>query len=47
METFYQQPNHNCFSCHNYVQQTPLTVSHIVSDLLPPSIAPKRVKETK
>jgi len=47
METFYQQPNHNCFSCHNYVQQTPLTVSHSVSDLLPPSIAPKRVKETK
>jgi hypothetical protein len=46
METFFQQPNQNCFSCHGYVQATPLTVSHIVSDLLPPSIAPKRVKAT-
>lgn len=47
METFSQQQNKNCFSCHGFVQATPLTVSHIASDLLPPSIAPKRVKETK
>lgn len=47
METFFQQPNQNCFSCHGYVKDTPLTVSHIVSDLLPPSVAPKRVKATK
>jgi len=47
METFGQTPNNNCFSCHGYVKETPLTVSHIVSDLLPVDIAPKRVKETK
>lgn len=47
METFFQQPSQNCFSCHAYNHTQPLTVSHIVSDLLPPSIAPKRVKEAK
>jgi hypothetical protein len=47
METFDQTPNNNCFSCHGYVKETPLTASHIVSDLLPANIAPKRVKETK
>jgi len=47
METFFQQPNQNCFSCHGYVQSSPLAVSHIASFLLPTAIAPKRVKETK
>ncbi|HXD34954.1 MAG TPA: hypothetical protein VN643_27790 [Pyrinomonadaceae bacterium] len=47
METFFQQPNQNCFSCHGYTTATPLTVSHIISDLLPPSIAPARVKQPK
>ena len=47
METFDQKPSHNCFSCHGYDPAQPLTVSHIVSDLLPVNIAPKRVKETK
>jgi hypothetical protein len=47
METFDQKPNRNCFSCHGFDSTTPLTVSHIVSDLLPPSIAPKRVKASK
>lgn len=42
METFFQQPNQNCFSCHTYDPNRPLHVSHIVSDLLAPSIAPKR-----
>ncbi len=35
METFFQQPQHNCFTCHNYDPATPLDVSHIVSGLLP------------
>jgi hypothetical protein len=43
METFFQQPNRNCFTCHNYDPMQPLTVSHIISDLLPPAAAPKRV----
>jgi hypothetical protein len=47
METFFQQANQNCFSCHAYVKETPLLVSHIASDLLPPSIAPKRPTPTK
>src|SRR5205814_7417367 len=47
METFFQQQGKNCFSCHGFKHTQPLTVSHIISDLLPPSIAPKRVKETK
>ena len=47
METFFQQPNQNCFTCHAYNPAQPLTVSHIVSDLLPSNIAPPRVKETK
>jgi DNA-binding PadR family transcriptional regulator len=47
METFFQQPNQNCFTCHNYDQTQPLTVSHIISDLLTPADAPKRVKPQK
>lgn len=49
METFVQSgPNKsNCFSCHGYSSTSPLTVSHIVSDLLPVNIAPKRVKAPK
>lgn len=47
METFFQQPNQNCFTCHNYDPANPLTVSHIISDLLPASTAPKRVKARK
>lgn len=47
METFFQQPSQNCFTCHAYDHTQPLGVSHIVSDLLPPSIAPKRVKAAK
>ena len=49
METFLQSgPNKsNCFSCHGYnptaTDPHPLTpTSHIISDLLPTSIAPKR-----
>jgi len=49
METFVQSPPNqsNCFSCHGYAKAQPLTVSHIISDLLAPSIAPKRSKEMK
>ena len=49
METFLQSGANkaNCFSCHGYNPSTPLTVSHIISDLLPPTIAPKRASETK
>lgn len=50
METFFQQQGNNCFSCHKFDTTTPpnpLAVSHIASDLLPTSIAPKRVKATK
>ena len=46
METFDQKQGRNCFSCHGYDPTTPLTVSHIASDLLPVNIAPKRVKDT-
>ncbi len=35
METFFQQSPKNCFTCHNYKPETPLTVSHIIDDLLP------------
>ena len=37
METFFQQPSRNCFTCHNYDPSTPLDVSHIVGSLLPSS----------
>lgn len=47
METFFQQPSQNCFTCHAYDPTQPLGVSHIVSDLLPPSVAPARVKAPK
>ena len=48
METFFQQQGQNCFTCHAYDHTHPLTpTSHIVSDLLPSDIAPKRDKETK
>lgn len=49
METFVQGPSNgfNCFGCHVYNPQEPLTVSHIVSDLLPSGVAPQRPKETK
>ncbi len=47
METFVQGGANkaNCFACHGYNPSTPLTVSHIVSDLLPSGIAPKRTSE--
>jgi hypothetical protein len=35
METFFQQPQQNCFTCHNYDPAAPLKVSHIASGLLP------------
>ena len=47
METFFQQPNQNCFTCHNYVKETPLTVSHIAKCLLPGGIAGKCPTPTK
>lgn len=48
METFFQSGNQaNCFTCHNYDPASPLTVSHIISSLLPPSVAPKRAKAKK
>jgi hypothetical protein len=34
METFAQQPQTNCFSCHHYIKATPLKVSHIISSLI-------------
>ena len=37
METFFQQAQQNCFTCHNYDPAKPLDVSHIVSGLLPKS----------
>lgn len=37
METFFQQPSRNCFTCHNYTTESPLDVSHIIDDLLPAS----------
>ena len=40
METFQQGSDSyipNCFGCHNYVKSSPLTVSHIQSQLLPQS----------
>jgi hypothetical protein len=42
METFFQKPSQNCFTCHNYTPpppptNNPLTVSHIVCSLLPTS----------
>jgi hypothetical protein len=37
METFFQTPQHNCFTCHNYDPAKPLDVSHIISGLLPAS----------
>jgi hypothetical protein len=33
METFFQQPNQNCFTCHEYRQTQPLNVSHLVKGL--------------
>lgn len=49
METFVQDGANkaNCFACHGYNTSTPLTVSHIVSDLLPPSVAPPRAHPRK
>lgn len=38
METFFQDPAQNCFTCHQYDPSTPLAVSHIVDDLLPSSV---------
>jgi len=43
METFFQKPQHNCFTCHNYdprppASNNPLEVSHIICSLLPTSI---------
>lgn len=37
METFFQQPRQNCFTCHQYNPMKPLDVSHIASGLLPGS----------
>ncbi len=37
MESFVQDGKTNCFSCHRYDSTTPLTVSHIINDLLPSS----------
>lgn len=34
METFAQQAQTNCFSCHQYTTATPLKVSHIISNLI-------------
>ena len=34
METYFQQENQNCFTCHDYTPDTPLTVSHIITDLI-------------
>ena len=34
METFAQQAQTNCFSCHNYAKATPLEVSHIINSLI-------------
>lgn len=36
METFFQQPSNNCFSCHQFQAATPLCVSHIINGLLAP-----------
>lgn len=38
METFFQQPQQNCFTCHHYTTEHPLRVSHIIDDLLPSSV---------
>lgn len=38
METFFQQPQQNCFTCHHYKTEDPLGVSHIIDDLLPSSV---------
>jgi hypothetical protein len=34
METFFQQPNQNCFTCHQYTPSSPLDVSHIIQNLI-------------
>ncbi len=41
METFFQSPNRNCFTCHTYDPTNPLAVSHIADDLLPETTAAK------
>lgn len=38
METYFQQPQQNCFTCHHYKSEKPLDVSHIIDDLLPSSV---------
>lgn len=47
METFFQQPNQNCFTCHNYDKTLPLCVSHIAPDLLPPALAQPCLSKAK
>lgn len=42
METFFQQANQNCFTCHGYNPQKPLDVSHIVDGLISTTSAPKQ-----
>ena len=34
METFFQQPSNNCFTCHQFQAAAPLCVSHIINGLL-------------
>jgi len=47
METFFQQQGQNCFTCHGYDPTAPLQVSHIISDLLPPSQGGSKMKRQK
>lgn len=39
MESFFQDPQQNCFTCHSYDTETPLAVSHIIKALLPTTSA--------
>ncbi|MDP2314219.1 MAG: hypothetical protein Q8P41_15050 [Pseudomonadota bacterium] len=46
MESFVQDAQTNCFSCHTYDPASPLAVSHIADDLLPSSTASKAATTT-